>query len=203
MLILLIVIIVVVIAVATSGESASTRKWKEEQVKRKKEKNELERARLLLLLMEVRRQAEAVGDIDTINATDNMTYNGPVPERRDDGAFLSMYDNLRIFKIAGMKYRGNLSPYLGSFKGMIIPEPSNEYDKFAIMVKCEDGKHIGYIREDQTQTVRWLVGAEQSLGEETPTEFNPYRISGYIEEKTDEMDEHKYYDGWVYIKKNN
>lgn len=131
----------------------------------------------------------------------SMTYNGPFPEERDDGAYLSIYENLRIMKISGMKYRGDLSAYVGQFNGTVVPEPTNEYDPFAIQVKCEDGYLLGYIRESQTHIVRWLVGVPQMLGDEEPTLFKPYRITGFIYEKTDETDGHKFYDGVVYIKK--
>ena len=140
-------------------------------------------------------QARLVGDTETINSLNNKTYIGPLPELRNDGAYLSIYDNLRILKIAGMKYRGNLSAYVGEFKGTLVPETKNEYDPFAIMVKCEDGKLLGYIREDQTEFVRYYVGAEQPLGETTPTTFSPYRITGFIREQEGG------YDGTVYIVK--
>ena len=123
-----------------------------------------------------------------------------MPELREDGARTSIYDDLRILKIAGMNYRGNLSAYVGKFKGMLVPELKNEYDPFAIMVKVDDGKHVGYIKEDQTCMVRWLVGAEQPLGENEPTIFKPYRVEGFIDEREDE-DGRKYYDGCVYVRK--
>ena len=159
----------------------------------------LREAKRMMILAEVRRQAKIVGDTLTVEQINDMTYNGPLPELRDDGAYLSLYDNLRILKIAGMKYRGNLSAYVGDFKGILVPEPTNDYDPHAIMVKCEDGHHLGYIREEQTNLVRWLVGAEQPLGEETPTTFDPYRIEGTIKKCTDEADGHTFYDGCVYI----
>jgi hypothetical protein len=70
----------------------------------------------------------------------------------------------------------------------------------AIMVKVEDGRHVGYIKEEQTGMVRTWVGAEQ-LGVEEPTIFKPYRVEGFIDEREDE-DGRKYYDGCVYLKKN-
>lgn len=166
-----------------------------------KDRELLENAHRMLLLTEVRRQAEIVGDSATIDSIDAMKYEGPLPELRDDGAYLSIYDNLRILKIAGMKYRGDLSAYVGRFNGTVVPEPTNEYDPFAIQVKCEDGYLLGYIREDQTQIVRWLVGEPQMVGDEEPTTFKPYRITGFIYDKTDEIDGHQFYDGVIYIKK--
>jgi hypothetical protein len=148
---------------------------------------------------ELRRQAEIMGDTDCVEQVNNMTYHGPLPERRTDGAWTSVYDDLRILKIAGMQYRGNLSAYEGNFNGVLVPEPKNEYDPFAIMVKVEDGKHVGYIKEEQTDMVRTWVGAEQ-LGTDEPTIFKPYRICGTITSKED-YDNKKSFDGCVYIKK--
>lgn len=154
----------------------------------------------MILLTEVRRQAQVVGDTITLEAINNLTYTGPLPELRPDGAYLSIYDNLRIIKLAGMKYRGDLSNYVGDFRGILKPEPNNEYDKSAIMVKCEDGKLLGYIPEHHTDLVRWLVGVEQPIGGE-PTLFEPYQISGHIIKKTDSDSESEKYDGWIYITK--
>ena len=150
--------------------------------------------------IEVMKQAKMMGDTDTYDAAMKLTYDGNLPELREDGAWTSIYDDLRILKIAGMNYRGNLSAYVGQFKGVLVPEPKNEYDPFAIMVKVEDGKHVGYIKEEQTGMVRTWVGAEQ-LGFEEPTIFKPYRVEGFIDEREDE-DGRKYYDGCVYLKKN-
>lgn len=141
-----------------------------------------------------------MGDTATYDAAMKLTYDGNLPELREDGAWTSIYDDLRILKIAGMNYRGNLSAYVGQFKGVLVPEPKNEYDPFAIMVKVEDGKHVGYIKEEQTGMVRTWVGAEQ-LGFDEPTIFKPYRVEGFIDEREDE-DGRKYYDGCVYVKKN-
>ena len=184
------------------------------RMKREKEKREAEeherqqreheemmaKLRMLAALAELKRQAEVMGDEDTMDAVDSMTYDGKLPEKRGDGEWLSIYDDLRIFKIAGMKYRGNLSAYVGKFRGTLVPEPKNEYDPFAIMVKVEDGKHIGYIKEEQTGIVRWLVGAEQPLGENEPTKFKPYRVMGWIEEEED-GDGKKVYEGSVYVRR--
>lgn len=83
---------------------------------------------------------------------------------------------------------------------MLVPEPKNEYDPFAIMVKVEDGKHIGYVRENQTDLVRNLVGVPQPLGERQPTTFPPYRIEGYIDKFVDEDDETRF-SASMYIKR--
>lgn len=173
-----------------------------EAERKQREQDELiAEARRLAALAEVMKQAKMMGDTATYDAAMKLTYDGNLPELREDGAWTSIYDDLRILKIAGMNYRGNLSAYVGQFKGVLVPEPKNEYDPFAIMVKVEDGKHVGYIKEDQTGMVRTWVGAEQ-LGFEEPTIFKPYRVDGFIDEREDE-DGRKYYDGCVYLKKKN
>lgn len=173
-----------------------------EELERQRKENEeiLAKARRLTALAEVMKQAKMMGDTATYDAAMKLTYDGNLPEEREDGAWTSIYEDLRIFKIAGMKYRGNLSAYVGNFRGTLVPEPKNEYDPFAIMVKVEDGKHIGYIKEEQTGIVRWMVGAEQPLGENEPTKFKPYRVTGWIEEKEDGEGK-KVYEGCVYVRK--
>lgn len=189
-----------------SKRSARLKREKEkreaEELERQQKENEeiLAKYRKLKALAEVKRQAEVMDDEDTMDSVDGMTYDGRLPEKRDDGEWLSIYEDLRIFKIVGMKYRGNLSAYVGNFSGTLVPEPKNEYDPFAIMVKAEDGKHIGYIKEEQTGIVRWLVGAEQPLGENEPTKFKPYRVTGWIYEE-EYGEGKKVYNGCVYVRK--
>ena len=188
-----------------SKRSARLRKEQEEreraEAERKQRENEelIAKARRLAALDEVMIQAKMMGDTATYDSAMNQTYDGNFPEPREDGAWTSIYDDLRILKIAGMSYRGDLSAYVGQFKGVLVPEPTNDYDPFAIMVKVEDGKHVGYIKEDQTGMVRTWVGAEQ-LGFDEPTIFKPYRVDGFINEREDE-DGRKYYDGCVYVRK--
>jgi hypothetical protein len=172
----------------------------EAERKQREHEEQMEEARRLMALCEVMKQAKMMGDTDTYDAATNMTYDGNLPELRWDGVWTSIYDDLRILKISGMNYRGDLSAYVGQFKGVLVPEPTNDYDPFAIMVKVEDGKHVGYIKEEQTGMVRTWVGAEQ-LGLDEPTIFKPYRVEGFIDERED-GDGRKYYDGFVYVKKN-
>lgn len=172
----------------------------EAERKQREHEEQMEKARMLMALSEVMKQAKMMGDTDTYDSAMKLTYDGNLPWEREDGAWTSIYDDLRILKISGMNYRGDLSAYVGKFKGVLVPEPTNDYDPFAIMVKVEDGKHVGYIKEEQTGMVRTWVGAEQ-LGLEEPTIFKPYRVEGFIDEREDE-DGRKYYDGCVYVKKN-
>ena len=71
-------------------------------------------------------QAEIVGDETTKGAILTNTYKGPLPERRDDGGWLSIYDNLRILKIAGINHRQGISRYVGRVECALVPEPDNE-----------------------------------------------------------------------------
>ena len=135
-------------------------------------------------------QSEIAGDKISYGAIFSDTYKGPWPERRDDGGWLSIYDNLRILKIAGINYRQGISRYVGRVECALVPEPDNEYDKDAIKVVAEDRHHLGYIPSGQTEMVRWM----------TAKEF-PYRCTAFIDEHEDEIDGHKFFTGYVYIKR--
>ena len=135
-------------------------------------------------------QADIVGDHLTADRIKRNDYDGPLPERRDDGGWLSIYDNLRILKIAGINHRQGISRYVGRVECALVPEPENEYDPDAIKVVAEDRHHLGYIPSGQTEMVCWL----------TANEF-PYRCTAFIEACEDETDGHKFFVGYVYIKR--
>ena len=135
-------------------------------------------------------QAELVGDHLTETSINSGTYTGPLPERRDDGGWLSIYDNLRILKIAGINHRQGISRYVGRVECALVPEPDNEYDPDAIKIVAEDRHHLGYIPSGQTDFVCSM----------TANEF-PYRCTAFIEEHEDEIDGHKFFTGYVYIKR--
>lgn len=135
-------------------------------------------------------QANIVGDKFVADAINAGTYNGPLPEKRDDGGWLSIFDNLRILKIAGINYRSGIARYVGRVECALVPEPDNEYDPNAIKVIAEDRHYLGYIPTDQTDFVRSL----------TANEF-PYRCTAFIDEREDELDGHKFFIGFVYIKR--
>lgn len=137
-------------------------------------------------------QADIVGDIKTINAINDNSYNGPLPEKRSDGGFLSIYDNLRILKIAGINHRQDIYRYIGRVECALVPEPQNEYDPNAIKVVASDRHHLGYIPSDMTDFVRSMAGEEF-----------PMRCTCFIDEVEDEFDGHKFYVGYVYIKQKN
>ena len=135
-------------------------------------------------------QAGIVGDHLTETAINDGTYNGPLPERRGDGGWLSIYDNLRILKIAGINHRQNISRYVGRVECALVPEPDNEFDPDAIKIVAEDRHHLGYIPSGQTDLVCSL----------TANEF-PYRCTAFIEQCEDEDDGHKFFIGFVYIRR--
>ena len=135
-------------------------------------------------------QAYIVGDHLTADRIKRNDYDGPLPERRDDGGWLSIYDNLRILKIAGINHRQGISRYVGRVECALVPEPDNEYDPDAIKIVAEDRHHIGYISSGQTDLVCSL----------TANEF-PYRCTAFIEACEDETDGHKFFIGFVYIRR--
>ena len=134
-------------------------------------------------------QADIVGDIKTINSINDNSYSGPLPEKRSDGGFLSIYDNLRILKIAGINHRQGIDRYLGRVECALVPEPQNEYDPNAIKVVASDRHHLGYIPSDMTDFVRSMAGEEF-----------PMRCTCFIDNIEDEFDGHKFFVGYVYIK---
>ena len=135
-------------------------------------------------------QAGIVGDKYVPGAIESGSYTGPLPERRSDGGWLSIYDNLRILKIAGINHRQGISRYVGRVECALVPEPDNEYDPDAIKIVAEDRHHLGYIPSGQTDLVCSL----------TANEF-PYRCTAFIEQCEDEDDGHKFYTGFVYIRR--
>lgn len=141
-------------------------------------------------LAELLIQSKIVGDENTYQAVLNDTYDGALPEPRDDGGYLSIYDNLRILKIAGINYRTGINRYLGRVMCALVPEPDNEYDPEAVKIVAEDRHHLGYIPSEHTDFVRSMAGGEF-----------PYRCEAHIYESEDEEDGHKFFYGFVYIKK--
>ena len=135
-------------------------------------------------------QADLVGDHLTETSINAGNYTGPLPERRADGGWLSIYDNLRILKIAGINHRQGINRYVGRVNCALVPEPDNEYDPDAIKIVAEDRHHLGYIPSGQTDLVCSL----------TANEF-PYRCTAFIEECEDEDGRHKFFIGFVYIRR--
>ena len=150
----------------------------------------IEDAQRLVLLGETLIQADLVGDTKTLKAIDDKTYNGPFPEHRSDGGFLSMYDNLRILSIAGINHRTGIDRYVGRVECALIPEPENEFDQNAIKIVAEDRHHLGYIPSQQTDFMRAFTG----------NSF-PYRCTAFIDAREDEITGRTFFVGHVYIVK--
>ena len=99
-------------------------------------------------------QASIVHDDATKAALDAGTYDGPLPERRGDGGWLSIYDRLRILSIAGINHRQQVDRYMGRNTVAVVSEPKNEFDPNALKVIAEDGHHLGYVGRDHQEMVR-------------------------------------------------
>ena len=134
-------------------------------------------------------QADETGRPEVHQQILDGTYTGPLPERRGDGGWTSIFDDLRILSIAGINHRQGIVRYTGRNTVALVPEPKNEFDANAIKVLAEDGHHLGYIRRDQTEMVRaWARD-----------EF-PMYCTCRIEEREDDDDGHRFYVGFLYVK---
>ena len=147
-----------------------------------------EETRVMAEKVQVMIQAGIVGDQATVKAINDGTYDGPMPEKRADGGYVSLYDNMRILKIAGINHRKNIGQYTGRLECALVPEPDNQFDPYAIKVVAEDGYHLGYVESHYTDFVRSL--ALNSF---------PYHCTCFIEEHEDEFDGHIFYTGFIYI----
>ena len=141
-------------------------------------------------LAELLTQSKLVGDETTYQAILANTYDGDLPLRRDDGGWLSIYDNLRILKIAGINHRTGIDRYVGRLDCALVPEPNNKYDPNAIQVLAEDSHCLGYVSSYNTEFVRSLADDQF-----------PMYCTAFIDEHTDEYDGHKFFTGYVYIVK--
>ena len=133
-------------------------------------------------------QTSESGHDDVHQQIEDGTYTGPWPERRSDGAWTSIFDDLRILSIAGINHRQGIVRYKGRNMAALVPEPSNEFDPNAIKVVAEDGHHLGYIHRDQTDMVRsWAH------------DHFPHYCVAMVLEHDDEDDGHRFYTGYIYF----
>jgi hypothetical protein len=147
-------------------------------------------ANMMMAKVEAMVQASEMGRDDVHQQLMDGTYDGPLPEKRSDGAWTSIFDDLRILSIAGINHRQGVIRYTGRNTVALVPEPKNEFDPNAIKVLAEDGHHLGYIQRHQTDMVRsWARN-----------QF-PFYCIARIEEHDDEDDGHRFYTGYLYIKK--
>lgn len=62
------------------------------------------------------------------------------------------------FSIAGINYRCTLKD-VGSFIGMLVPEPNNPHDPNAIAVFNQNGKRLGYVgKSNLSELYQWSKG---------------------------------------------
>ena len=184
-LIIIIVILWMVVKVVTSDTTPE-----QQQEPEKSDEDVLANANRLLALTEAATQAKESGHDDVYQAIMANTYDGPLPERRSDGGWTSIFDDLRILSIAGINHRQNIVRYKGRNTVALVPEPSNEFDHDAIKVIAEDGHHLGYIHRDQTGMVRsWA------------RDKFPFYCVAMIQQHDDEADGHRFCTGYLYIKK--
>lgn len=133
-------------------------------------------------------QSKIVGDDKTYQSLMNDTYDGPLPEDIGGGRYLSLYDNLRILKIAGINHRQGINRYMGRVMCDLVPEPYNEFDPDALKIVAKDKHHIGYVPSDQTDFVRSMADGTF-----------PYPCEAHVYES--EEDGRKFFYGFVYILK--
>lgn len=185
-----IAIIIVTIVVMVCNKQAEDERQQQQQVQNPKpvKDDPLVVAQRLLALTEAATQAKESGHDDVYQAIMANTYDGQLPERRADGGWTSIFDDLRILSIAGINHRQNIVRYKGRNTVALVPEPSNEFDPDAIKVIAEDGHHLGYIHRDQTDMVRsWA------------RDKFPFYCVAMIQEHEDEIDEHHFYTGYIYL----
>lgn len=145
-------------------------------------------ANKLAAMGEALQQAKAQGDEKTVQAILNMTYTGPLPEKKEDGTYTKIYKNYLRFKIAGINHRESIVDYEGKFIGEVVPEPTNQYDPNAIKIVHQDGKHLGYVpAEDIAQLREWVKN-----------KF-PYKCYGEIFQDEDYDENRRYYWGEVMV----
>ena len=145
-------------------------------------------ANKLAAMGEALQQAKAHGDDQTVQAILNMTYTGPLPEKKEDGSYTQIYQNYLRFKIAGINHRKGIADYEGKFIGEVVPEPTNQYDPNAIKIVHQDGKHLGYVPVEDTEQLRGWV----------KNKF-PYKCYGEIFQDEDNDEGRKYYWGEVMV----
>ena len=133
-------------------------------------------------------QSKFVGDKKTYDEIMNNTYDGPLPEKQENGSWSSPYPQLLVLPIAGINYRSGIKNVVGPAKARLVADPKNEFDPDAIKVIHESGTHVGFIPSDRTDHIRDII---------------PCYAMCDIEECTDEDDDNRhYFRGWLYINTN-
>lgn len=89
---------------------------------------------------------------------------------------------IAAMSVAGINKHGCQMKHVGTFAGKLVAEPDNDFDANAIMVMHSDGTLLGYIKKEETDTVRQMLGKD----------FKPYPVVGqvkFVEEKDEEDEE--------------
>lgn len=117
-----------------------------------------------------------------------FSYNTGSDEEKLPSEFIA------AMSVAGINKHGCQMKHVGTFVGQLVAEPDNDFDANAIMVKHSDGTHLGYIKKEETDAVRQMLGKE----------FKPYPVVGQVKfiEEEDESEDNEnegYFVARVYI----
>jgi len=180
-------ILLLIIIVGIAWKASRAKKTEQHQAPEAAPKNSYHPL-YLLRLEEVKRRAEARGDMDTVEACNNKTYTGPFPVMKPDHTFVAEGSTVIDYNIAGINFRRGINRYVGDLMGYIEAEPKNKFDPNAIAVRAFDSHHLGYIPADYTDDVRDLTRSAW-----------PYPVWCEIEEDYDYDEHRKYYRGTIYL----
>ena len=105
-----------------------------------------------------------------------FNYNSESSEEKLPSEFIA------AMSVAGINKHGCQMKHVGTFVGQLVAEPDNDFDANAIKVMHSDGTHLGYIKKEETDAVRQMLGKD----------FKPYPVVGqvkFVEEKDEEDEE--------------
>lgn len=105
-----------------------------------------------------------------------FNYNSESSEEKLPSEFIA------AMSVAGINKHGCQMKHVGTFVGQLVAEPDNDFDANAIKVMHSDGTHLGYIKKEETDAVRQMLGKE----------FKPYPVVGqvkFVEEEDEEEGE--------------
>ena len=105
-----------------------------------------------------------------------FNYNSESSEEKLPSEFIA------AMSVAGINKHGCTMEHVGAFLGELVAEPDNDFDANAIKVMHSDGTHLGYIKKEETDAVRQMLGKE----------FKPYPVVGqvkFVEEEDEEEGE--------------
>ena len=104
------------------------------------------------------RQADEAFDWQTHKAIVNGTYTGPLPEHVAFDLWTDLYPDIYSTRIAGINFCRGIKDLAGQyFDCQIIADPKNRHDKNAIKILHADGRHLGFIPADETDSVRTFL----------------------------------------------